>query len=106
MNSIIEKKISSVFDTKPSNFSRLEISIECPLDSGVRATGKWVGNESSIHAQFGGVKDFFLYITEYRKNNPNHLFNRILITAENSKIIDISFSFDEILHAKTMENIQ
>jgi len=106
MNIVLEEKIKSIFDVNSGNFTRLEISIECPLNSGIRVTGEWIGSEGNAFVQFGGVKDFFLYVKEYRKNNPDHLFNRISIIADNSHIVDVAFSFDEVLHEQTMKNIQ
>ena len=106
MNDILERKILSIFDKNPNNFSRLEISIECPLDSGVSVTGAWIGVGGNVQPQFDGVRDFFLYIKEYRKSNPDHLFNRVSIVASDSRIIDVSFFFDEKLQKETMENIQ
>ena len=107
MNNILERKISAIFDKNPGNFTRLEISIECPLDSGVSVTGKWIGSAGNAYAQFGGAKDFFLYIEEYRKNNPNYVFNRVsMIANSDSRTMDVNFLFDEELQKRTEENMR
>jgi hypothetical protein len=65
-----------------------------------------IGSVGRIQPQFDDVRDFFLYIEEYRKDNPDHLFNRVTIVATDSQIIDIAFIFDESLQKQTMENIK
>ena len=106
MSNILERKIKSIFSNNPENFTRLEISIECPLESGVKVTGEWIGNGKNAYPQLDNAWDFLLYVKEYRKNNPDHLFNRVSIIANDSQIVDIAFSFDEVLQQQTMENIK
>jgi len=106
MSNILESKIKTIFENNPDHSGQLEISIECPLDSSISVIGKWIGGDGDNQPQFDGVKDFFVYINEYRKNNPDHLFNRVSIIADVSHIVDIGFSFDEALYKRTIENIQ
>ena len=106
MRDILERKLSSIFNNIEGDCFRLELSIECPLDSGLKATGVLFGGEGETYPNLGSVKDFFLYVSEYRKENPEHSFNRIKIVASSSKEFDVMFSFDEDLHRRTMENIQ
>lgn len=106
MNKTLETKIDSIFNTNSGNYSRLEISIECPLDSGLKATGRLIGEDCETFPRLGSIKDFFIYVSEYRNEHPEHQFNRMSIVASNSKDIDVMFSFDEDLQRQTMENIQ
>lgn len=106
MSNLLDAKIKSIFETNPGSFSRIEISVECPLDSGLMVTSVGVGEDGSIPLQFGGVKDFFLFVQSYRKNNPMEKFNRVSIVAEKSRIVDIAFLFDEELQKITMEDIR
>jgi len=106
MNNILERKIETIFNKNPGNSTQMKISIECPLDSGVSVTEKLIGDEECGQIQIDSARDFFLFIKEYRKNNPDHLFNKISIFTKNSQILDIVFLYDEILQKQTMENIQ
>lgn len=106
MKKILENKINSIFNTNSGNCSRLEISIECPLDTGLKATGVLIGRDGESYLQLGSVKDFYLYVSEYRKENPEHQFNRLSIIASSLSDIKLEFSFDEDLQQQTMENIK
>ena len=106
MNEALVKKVKSIFDANNGDYLRLIISIECPLDSGLKATGLLTGDDGEIYVPLGSVKDFFLFVGEYRKENPEHQFNRVSIVATILGVIDVDFSFDEELHKQTMENIE
>ena len=106
MNDILERKIKTIIDNNPGNSTQMEISVECPLDSGVSVIVKWIEDEEGDQAQIDGVRDFFLYIKEYRENNPDHLFNKISIFTNNAQIIDICYFYDELLQKQTIENIK
>ena len=103
VNNEIKEKFSVIFNKSINEYSQLEISIECPLNDGVGVTFKCIDKDKRIPVKpVYMAKDNYYFIKEYQKNNPNHQFNHILIMAENSQIVDIKFSFDEILHQRTL----
>jgi len=105
MSKILETKVKNLYDGKPIGFSKLKITIECPLDLGVSVTGEWIGVNGNVYLRMDDAWDFLMYVNEYRVNNPGHQFNRIAIFAEDSQVTDIHFSFDDFLQNQTMENI-
>lgn len=106
MTALLENIIKHINELNNYQLSRLEIKIDCPLDSGVTVTAVGIREDRKIEPQLGGVKDFFHFVQEYRSEHPTERFNRIVLIAENGIINKVSFSFDDELHKETMDNVR
>ncbi len=68
MSTQLDNKIAELL-TSIDSFSKLDIRLECPLDSGIKVTISGVKNNERFFPKIpNGVKAFYQFVTEAKSN--------------------------------------
>ena len=75
----IRKEIEEIASSLKGEFEKIEIFIECPLDTGVSVKTSAVCSEGNVALSIARVRPFFKFTEELRSSGCER-FNRVKIT--------------------------
>ena len=104
MNTHLDKKIKELLESIDS-FSKLEIRLECPLNSGIKVTISGVKNNEVFFPKIpNGIKAFFQFVNEAKQQREK--FNVVLIDINADRTYKTTFLYDEELQKTADENVK
>lgn len=90
---IIHEKIKEIIVSEKRTFERIEIRIECPLDSGIGMKAKGICGNERFDIRVEGLRPFFKFV-EARKRDSSEKFNVMEISVLPNGEFTVATSFD------------